>query len=421
MALQVQIWIKSIIEGLFADNSFASRSIDHSEFVNNKTVHVPNAGSAPGVVKNRNVFPAQVTTREDVDLEYGMDESSGYWFHRAWGNLQQLDLQRGDVHGFHADVLTLAELSQREGVIWDHLPFYEKYKHEILSSISIALALTAMITAPHASPWVIRTLLVADIGVAATDAYLYWKDGDTQAALLAAGFILVPIAIGGILKWVRMTTDELSGIQTGQSMVKNGDVITTTNLEQGKILAEQARIEDKVQDVGRVIKDHDAPVVTGPNRGVVDEDLFYGSVDQFGDATLTPESVRSITDMSTINPDSDFVVLGKWVKDSPSSYEQVGHRAGTTYFDTGTAFEGIQEQLQLHPYDLMDSEVAAEMWGINRQFLDDQMSQHKTFIYTADPRNLGRETYGGMEYRHIIASGKYHLESIDGTYYLKEG
>lgn len=74
MALQVQIWIKSIIEQLFADNSFAARSVDHSEFVNNKTVHVPNAGAAPGVVKNRATFPATVTTRTDSDLEYSIDE-----------------------------------------------------------------------------------------------------------------------------------------------------------------------------------------------------------------------------------------------------------------------------------------------------------------------------------------------------------
>lgn len=76
MALQVQIWIKSIIENLFADNSFASKSVDHSEFVNEKTVHVPNAGAAPSVVKNRTTFPATVTTREDVDLSYDIDEFS---------------------------------------------------------------------------------------------------------------------------------------------------------------------------------------------------------------------------------------------------------------------------------------------------------------------------------------------------------
>lgn len=74
MALQIEIWVKSIIEGLFANNTFAARSVDHSEWADNKTVHVPNAGDAPKVEKNRKVFPATVTEREDVDLTYQMDE-----------------------------------------------------------------------------------------------------------------------------------------------------------------------------------------------------------------------------------------------------------------------------------------------------------------------------------------------------------
>jgi hypothetical protein len=51
MALNREIWINSIVEQLFADNTFMARSLDHSEFVNNLTVHVPCAGSAPGVTK----------------------------------------------------------------------------------------------------------------------------------------------------------------------------------------------------------------------------------------------------------------------------------------------------------------------------------------------------------------------------------
>jgi hypothetical protein len=76
MALQKEIWINSIVEGLFADNSFAARSVDHSGFVNNLTVHVPNAGAAPGVVKGRSSFPAAVSSRTDVDLTYGIEEYS---------------------------------------------------------------------------------------------------------------------------------------------------------------------------------------------------------------------------------------------------------------------------------------------------------------------------------------------------------
>lgn len=74
MALQREIWLTSIQEGLFADNSFLSRSVDHSDFVNYRTVHVPNAGAAPGVEKDRTVYPAQVSTRTDIDLEYQLHE-----------------------------------------------------------------------------------------------------------------------------------------------------------------------------------------------------------------------------------------------------------------------------------------------------------------------------------------------------------
>lgn len=74
MALQVEIWVKSIIEGLFAKNTFAARSVDHSEWADSKTVHVPNAGAAPNVEKNRTEFPAKVTQCKDVDLTYQMDE-----------------------------------------------------------------------------------------------------------------------------------------------------------------------------------------------------------------------------------------------------------------------------------------------------------------------------------------------------------
>lgn len=76
MALQKEIWLNSIVELLFADNTFAARSTDHSEFVTDKTVHVPNAGSAPGVTKNRNTFPATATQRTDYDLNYDINEYS---------------------------------------------------------------------------------------------------------------------------------------------------------------------------------------------------------------------------------------------------------------------------------------------------------------------------------------------------------
>lgn len=75
MAIQREIWIDSIVEGLFADNSFLSKAFNADEFVNmGKTVHIPNAGAPSKTKKNRTSFPADVNTRADVDLSFNLDE-----------------------------------------------------------------------------------------------------------------------------------------------------------------------------------------------------------------------------------------------------------------------------------------------------------------------------------------------------------
>jgi P22 coat protein - gene protein 5. len=75
MAVQKEIWMSTIVEGLFADDSFLSKAINADLFVNQgRTVHIPNAGAPSGVSKNRNTFPATVTTRTDLDLTFDLDE-----------------------------------------------------------------------------------------------------------------------------------------------------------------------------------------------------------------------------------------------------------------------------------------------------------------------------------------------------------
>lgn len=74
MALQKEIWQSAIVDNLFADNSFAAKSVDDSAFIDNKTVHIPNAGAPSGVQVNRTTKPAGVKSREDNDLSYNMDE-----------------------------------------------------------------------------------------------------------------------------------------------------------------------------------------------------------------------------------------------------------------------------------------------------------------------------------------------------------
>ena len=47
MAIQKEIWISSVVEDLFADNSFLSKAFNADEYVNSgKVVHIPNAGAA---------------------------------------------------------------------------------------------------------------------------------------------------------------------------------------------------------------------------------------------------------------------------------------------------------------------------------------------------------------------------------------
>lgn len=74
MSLLTEVWINSIVEGLFADNSFLARSVDHSDFVDNKVVHVPNAGAPSNVEMDRTTLPAEIKRRTDVDLSYELHE-----------------------------------------------------------------------------------------------------------------------------------------------------------------------------------------------------------------------------------------------------------------------------------------------------------------------------------------------------------
>lgn len=81
MALNKEVWIADILEGFFPNNEFVARSIDHSIYINNKTVHVPNAGVEPEVKKNLKQFPATATNRTDADLTYDIDTYSSVPVH----------------------------------------------------------------------------------------------------------------------------------------------------------------------------------------------------------------------------------------------------------------------------------------------------------------------------------------------------
>lgn len=146
MALQKQIWLSSIVELLFASNTFAARSIDHSAFVTNKTVHVPNAGSAPSVTKNRSVFPATASQRTDYDLTYDINEYS-----------------TNPVHIQNAEQVELS-YNKRESVL-------KQMKSALADNVHIDLALS----------WVPSGYAKVGTSGAATPAHLATATGNRQA------------------------------------------------------------------------------------------------------------------------------------------------------------------------------------------------------------------------------------------------
>lgn len=76
MALQTQVWLKYIEENFFPDNSFVTKSLNDTIHVNNKKVHIPNAGAPSKVVEGRTTFPAEIKTREDQVVSYDMKHFS---------------------------------------------------------------------------------------------------------------------------------------------------------------------------------------------------------------------------------------------------------------------------------------------------------------------------------------------------------
>lgn len=75
MAIQKEIWINDIVGNLFKANPFLNFAMNADQFVlAGKVVHIPNAGTAPTVSRNRSSLPATVVQRADVDIYFNLDE-----------------------------------------------------------------------------------------------------------------------------------------------------------------------------------------------------------------------------------------------------------------------------------------------------------------------------------------------------------
>lgn len=74
MALDTEVWRSTIEEQLFKNDQFLGVvGQNHDTYVQNRTVHIPQAGANPTIVKNASVFPLAITSRTDTDLTYNVD------------------------------------------------------------------------------------------------------------------------------------------------------------------------------------------------------------------------------------------------------------------------------------------------------------------------------------------------------------
>lgn len=76
MAIQPEVWVKEIQETLLPESDFVLKSVSHNEFIDKLTVHIPQAGTPPTVVKNRTSLPSTIQQRTDTDRTYDLNEFS---------------------------------------------------------------------------------------------------------------------------------------------------------------------------------------------------------------------------------------------------------------------------------------------------------------------------------------------------------
>lgn len=121
----------------------------------------------------------------------------------------------------------------------------------------------------------------------------------------------------------------------------------------------------------------------------------------------TSADIEELTRLTTHNANSDTALLGPYSPDT-SSYEQIAHENGFTYFDAGTnGWNAISE---------VDVDLA---YRVNDEFLQQQIDSGKDIVLTYDP-DAAREVYD-ESYGKLMISYNNELDKLeDYGYIIKE-
>ena len=92
-----EFWSSYIVEKLRKDNPHINLCYDESQFVKGgAVVYIPQAGTSPGVVKNRDTFPATVSKRKDSAILYALDDFSTNPTHMPWAEGMEISYDKMD-------------------------------------------------------------------------------------------------------------------------------------------------------------------------------------------------------------------------------------------------------------------------------------------------------------------------------------
>ncbi|MCX6256844.1 MAG: phage capsid protein [Bacteroidia bacterium] len=72
--LNKTVWTTQLMEKFYPDDSFLSYARDFSEFVNNDTIIIGEAGIDPNVLVNNDMYPINVTLRSDTPYAFVLDQ-----------------------------------------------------------------------------------------------------------------------------------------------------------------------------------------------------------------------------------------------------------------------------------------------------------------------------------------------------------
>jgi filamentous hemagglutinin len=92
---------------------------------------------------------------------------------------------------------------------------------------------------------------------------------------------------------------------------------------------------------------------------------------------------------STHNTSASEVILGRYIAGSADSYDEVAKARGATYFSMSD-WNSVQGQLGKE-----------NMWEINKAFLDQQIAQGKSFVFTSNPASAPVGSYTNLEMTHF--------------------